>query len=93
MKHTIFARICPLILLFKTRESVVRSTKAESQTVFSEKGSQQADQYCASVNYKTSGLGKGLCELNNKTIDERSEAAEKIRDPEFNDLSMINGVS
>ena len=48
---------------------------------------------CASVNYKTSGIGKGLCELNKKTTQERSEVDEKIRDPEFVHLAMIKQVS
>jgi hypothetical protein len=30
-----------------------------------------ADSVCASVNYKTSGTDKGLCELNSKALDER----------------------
>ena len=48
---------------------------------------------CASVNYKTSGIGKGLCELNKKAIQERSEVEGKIRDPEFNFLAKIMQVS
>ena len=50
------------------------------------------DGFCASVNYKTSGIGKGLCELNNKITQERSKV-EKIRDPEFNYHSKIKRVS
>ena len=50
------------------------------------------DESCASVNYKTSGVGKDLCELNNKITQERSKV-EKIRDPEFNHHSKIKRVS
>ena len=31
---------------------------------------------CTSVNYKISGIGKGLCELNNKTLQEISDHDE-----------------
>ena len=48
---------------------------------------------CASVNYKTSGIGKGLCKLNKKAIQERSEVDEKIRDPEFIHLAIIKQVN
>ena len=48
---------------------------------------------CESVNYKTSAIGKGLCELNKKSTQERSEVDEKIRDPEFIHLAMIKQVS
>ena len=51
------------------------------------------DESCASVNYKTSGIGKGLCELNKKSTQERSEVNEKIRDPEFIHLAIIKQVS
>ena len=50
------------------------------------------DGFCGSVNYKTSGIGRGLCELNNKTTQERSEV-EKISDPEVNHHSKIKRVS
>ena len=45
---------------------------------------------CASVNYKTSGNGKGLCELNNKTLREISD--ESMHNPEFNHLYIIKTV-
>ena len=48
---------------------------------------------CTSVNYKTSGNGKGLCELNNNIIDETSDVNDKIHDPEFNHLAVIERVS
>jgi hypothetical protein len=52
-----------------------------------------ADGSCTSVNYKTSGIGKGLCELNNKTFQETSDADEKTHNPEFNHLAIIKPVS
>ena len=48
---------------------------------------------CKSINYKTSGVGKGLCELNNKTIEETSDVDDKIDNPEFNHLAVIERVS
>ena len=51
------------------------------------------DESCASINYKTSGKGKGLCELNNKTVEETSGVDEKIYDSEFNHLAVIGRVS
>ena len=47
---------------------------------------------CASVNYKTSGNGKGLCELNSKTLRETSDDDESTRNPEFNHLYLIGRV-
>ena len=44
---------------------------------------------CTSINYKTSGKGKGRCELNNKT----SHVDDKIHDLEFNHLAVIERVS
>ena len=52
-----------------------------------------ADKSCTSVNYKTSGIGKGRCELNNKTAGETSDIDDKIHDPEFNHLPVIKRVS
>ena len=46
-----------------------------------------ADGSCASVNYKTLGIGKGRCELNSKTSD------EEIRNPEFTHLVVVKEVS
>ena len=43
---------------------------------------------CASANYKTSGVGKGLCELNNKKLQEISDADDKTN-LEFNHLDVI----
>ncbi len=45
---------------------------------------------CASVNYKTSGNGKGLCELNKKSLREISD--ESMHNPEFNHLYIIKTV-
>ena len=47
---------------------------------------------CASVNYKVSGVGKGLCELNNKTLHDTSGSGEETK-PEFNHLYIIKKVS
>ena len=52
-----------------------------------------ADKSCTSVNYKTSGIGKGLCELNDKTVEETSNVDEKIHDPEFDHFAVIERVS
>ena len=43
---------------------------------------------CKSINYKISGIGKGLCELNDKTIQETIDA-DKEANPEFSHLSFI----
>jgi hypothetical protein len=51
-----------------------------------------ADGLCASVNYKTSEIGKGLCELNNKTLQERYDAKGSMRNPAFNHLYIIKKV-
>ena len=52
-----------------------------------------ADGSCASVNYKTSGIGKGLCELNSmKTLKEASDADGSKHNPEFNHLYIIEKV-
>ncbi len=47
---------------------------------------------CASVNYKTSGNGKGLCELNSKTLREISDVDRSMHNPEFNHLYIIKTV-
>ena len=52
-----------------------------------------ADKSCTSVNYKTSGIGKGRCELNDKTVEETSDVDDKIHHPEFNHLSVVERVS
>ena len=46
---------------------------------------------CASVNYKTSGVGKGLCELNSKPSQD--EISERLHKPEFNHLFIVPKVS
>jgi hypothetical protein len=48
------------------------------------------DSVCASVNYKISGVGRGLCELNDKTLDEKSN--EATHDLEFNHLDIVKRV-
>ena len=50
-----------------------------------------ADGSCASVNYKTSGIGKGRCELNCKTLGESSD--DETHDPEFTYLAVTERVS
>ena len=52
-----------------------------------------ADKSCTSVNYKTSGVGKGRCELNNKTVEKTHEVDDKIHDQEFNHFVVIERVS
>ena len=47
---------------------------------------------CTSVNYKISGIGKGLCELNNKTLQEISDTDENMHNSEFNHLYIIKKV-
>ena len=47
---------------------------------------------CASINYKTSRIGKGLCELNSKTLQETSDADRSMHNPEFNHLYIIKKV-
>jgi hypothetical protein len=47
---------------------------------------------CVSVNYKISGIGKGLCELNNKTLKEISDADGSMHNSEFNHLDIIKKV-
>ena len=54
------------------------------------------DMSCASVNYrhrecKASGMGKGLCEQNNKTFLLTSEPDWRIN-PQFNHLDIIKEV-
>ena len=46
---------------------------------------------CLSVNYKTSGVGKSRCELNNKTLQETSLNEETYK-PEFIHLAFIEQV-
>jgi hypothetical protein len=50
------------------------------------------DGSCLSANYKTSGIGKGRCELNNKVLQETSDA-DKQTNAEFNHLNIIKKVS
>ena len=47
---------------------------------------------CASVNYKISGIGKGLCELNKKTLQEISDPDESMHNPDFNHLYIMKKV-
>ena len=48
------------------------------------------DGSCASVNYKTSGVGKGLCELNDKTLQQAPD--EGTLNPEFTHLAVVKPV-
>ena len=52
-----------------------------------------AEKSCTSINYKTSGIGKGRCELNDKTIEKTSEVDEKIHHLEFDHLVVVKQVS
>ena len=52
-----------------------------------------AEKSCTSINYKSSGIGKGRCELNDKTVEETSAVDEKIHHPEFNHLVVVKLVS
>ncbi len=47
---------------------------------------------CASANFKTSGIGKGLCELNNKRLQEVSDDDGSINNEEFTHLYIIEKV-
>ena len=47
---------------------------------------------CASVNYKTSGIGEGRCELNSKTHQDITDD-NKETSLEFNHLVIIKPVS
>ena len=51
------------------------------------------DGLCSSVNYKTSGIGKGRCELNKKTLQETHDVDGSVHDPDFNHLIVIKPVS
>ncbi|XP_028402774.1 contactin-associated protein-like 2 [Dendronephthya gigantea] len=48
---------------------------------------------CVSVNYKTSGISKGRCELNNKTLKDKSEDDESMNDPEVEHLYIIKKIA
>lgn len=52
-----------------------------------------AEKSCTSVNYKTRGMGKGRCELNNKTVEKTADFDNKIHHPEFNHLAILIEVS
>ena len=68
---------------------VIETKQAESEL---ECGIQcVAKESCASVNYKTSGAGKGLCELNSKPS--RQEVSKRLHQPEFNLLYIVKEVS
>ena len=47
-----------------------------------------ADKSCTSVNYKTTGVDKGRCELNDKKAEEISDVDDKVHDPEFRYLAV-----
>ena len=49
------------------------------------------DGSCVSANYKTSGDGKGRCELNDYTLQEIPD--EETHNPEFTHLAVVNEVS
>ena len=99
MTRTVLVQICSLILLLKVPESAVYSTELQSRTVSSKQARfrREKNLYLMNHVYKRiqtdgeftcslSGIGKGLCELNKKATQERSEVDEKVHDPEFNHL-------
>ena len=47
---------------------------------------------CVSVNYKTSGIGKGRCELNNKTFQDKSDNGESLSNHEFKHIAIVKKV-
>ena len=47
---------------------------------------------CVSVNCKTSGIGKGRCELNSKTFQDTSDDNEYTRNPEFEHIYIFQEV-
>ena len=50
-----------------------------------------ADGSCLSLNYKISGVNKGRCELNNRTLQETSEGSQETTS-EFNYLYVVEKV-
>ena len=66
----------------------IKQAKTELQCVMHCLG----ERSCASVNYKTSGIDKGLCELNSKTLQETSDAGGRIHNPEFNHIYIFKKV-
>ena len=87
---------CGELRFHKSVQKCLASHVMETTQVDSEKKCAfrcAANKSCASINYKTSGLDKGRCELNNKTVDETDDADEKIDRPEFNHLAVIARVS
>ena len=53
---------------------------------------QSGDSLCASVNYKTSGTNKGICELNSKALDERESDMLLLDSTDFNHLHIDTRV-
>ena len=47
---------------------------------------------CVSVNYKTSGIGKGRCELNSKTLQDISDDDGSTSNSEFRHIYIIKKV-
>ena len=45
-----------------------------------------------SVNYKISGIGKALCELNNETLQENAHHDEIMNNPDFSHLYILKTV-
>ena len=63
-----------------------KQAPSESECIFHCVG----EESCSSVNYKTSGIGKGLCELNSKSgLQGTSEDGERTHSPEYNHLYII----
>ena len=49
------------------------------------------EMFCVSANYKNSGENQGMCELNNRTLEESQEDGEEM--PEFTYLGIVKWVS
>ena len=47
---------------------------------------------CVSVNYKTSGIGKGLCELNDKALEDITDHDKIMNNHDFSHLYIIKKV-
>ncbi len=83
MKHAIFTRKTGKFL----PDSVIATKYAESELECSMHCT--SHDACLSVNYKTSGVDQGLCQLNNNT---HSEKLKLVSDEKFVHLSVIRRV-
>ena len=83
MKHAVFTRKTGKFL----PDSVITTKYAESELECSMHCT--SHDACLSVNYKTSGVDQGSCQLNNKTL---SEKLGLVSDEKFVHLSVIKRV-